>query len=119
MTGETSRRNRKPDDAMKAAIAFVERINACDAEGLCELTTEDHRFVDSTGGGACWPRTDARGVASVLCDVSRLPNRDLNNFLVRRAGGVIWNDLRDLRGKRRAGGDACGVAGRCARKADC
>ena len=49
MTGETSRRNRKPDDAMKAAIAFVERINACDAEGLCELTTEDHRFVDSTG----------------------------------------------------------------------
>ena len=49
MTGETSRRNRKPDDAMKAAITFVERINACDAEGLCELTTEDHRFVDSTG----------------------------------------------------------------------
>src|SRR5262245_16655063 len=39
-----------------------------------------------------------RGVASVLCDVSRLPNRDLNNFLVRRAGGVIRNDLRDLRG---------------------
>ena len=49
MTGETSRRNRKPDDAMKAAIAVVERINACDAEGLCKLTTEDHRFVDSTG----------------------------------------------------------------------
>src|SRR5262245_30640057 len=49
MTGETSRRNRKPDDAMKAAIAFVERINACDAEGSCELMTEDHRFVDSTG----------------------------------------------------------------------
>src|SRR5262245_33154014 len=48
MTGETSIRNRKPDDAMKAAIAFVERINACDAEGSCELTTEDHRFVDST-----------------------------------------------------------------------
>jgi ketosteroid isomerase-like protein len=49
MIVETSRRNRKPDDAMKAAIAFVERINACNAEGLCELTTEDHRFVDSTG----------------------------------------------------------------------
>jgi len=34
---------------MKAAIAFVERINAWDVEGLCELMTEDHRFVDSTG----------------------------------------------------------------------
>src|SRR5262249_36088160 len=48
-TAETSRRNRKPGAAMKAAIAFAERINTCDVEGLCELMTEDHRFVDSNG----------------------------------------------------------------------
>jgi len=30
-------------------LAFVEKINQHDVEGLCELMTDDHRFVDSLG----------------------------------------------------------------------
>jgi ketosteroid isomerase-like protein len=31
------------------AQAFVDRINSCNPEGLSELMTEDHSFVDATG----------------------------------------------------------------------
>lgn len=36
-------------DVLKTAITFFERINEHDVEGLCELMTEDHKFVDSMG----------------------------------------------------------------------
>ena len=31
---------------MQIALAFVDRINAHDVEGLCELMMEDHRFIE-------------------------------------------------------------------------
>ncbi len=34
---------------LRVAKAFVRRINAHDVEGLCELMTPRHRFVDSMG----------------------------------------------------------------------
>jgi ketosteroid isomerase-like protein len=36
-------------DALSIVKAFVEHINAQDVDGLCELMTDDHRFVDPTG----------------------------------------------------------------------
>ena len=32
-----------------AVLAFMDRINAADVEGLCALMTEDHLFVDGLG----------------------------------------------------------------------
>jgi ketosteroid isomerase-like protein len=34
-------------------FAFIEKINAHDVAGLCELMTEDHRFIDSLGAVVC------------------------------------------------------------------
>ncbi len=31
------------------ALAFVEKINRHDVQGLCDLMTDDHRFIDSLG----------------------------------------------------------------------
>lgn len=36
-------------DVLKTAISFVERINEHDIEGMSELMSEDHRFIDSLG----------------------------------------------------------------------
>jgi ketosteroid isomerase-like protein len=49
MAIQDAKRGRRPGDATNVAAAFVERINAQDVEGLCELMTKDHRFVDSIG----------------------------------------------------------------------
>ncbi len=39
-----------PTDApVTIALAFVDRINRHDINGLCSLMTEDHRFIDSLG----------------------------------------------------------------------
>lgn len=38
------------DSAEVSAKAFIAAINRQDVEGLCSLTTENHRFVDSLGG---------------------------------------------------------------------
>ncbi|MEE8200235.1 MAG: hypothetical protein V3R29_03615 [Candidatus Acidoferrales bacterium] len=35
--------------ALEIALAFVERINAQEVDGLGTLMTEDHRFLDSLG----------------------------------------------------------------------
>ena len=39
----------KNSDVLKSAIAFFEKINEHDVKGLCELMTEDHKFIDSMG----------------------------------------------------------------------
>ncbi len=44
-----SRRRTGKSTALSVATTFVERINARDVEGLSELMTEDHRFIDPTG----------------------------------------------------------------------
>ena len=36
-------------DAAEVALAFIERINAADVDGICALMTEDHVFVDALG----------------------------------------------------------------------
>ncbi|HLE37051.1 MAG TPA: nuclear transport factor 2 family protein [Candidatus Acidoferrales bacterium] len=33
----------------EVVLAFMERINAADVEGICALMTEDHLFVDALG----------------------------------------------------------------------
>lgn len=33
----------------EVVLAFMERINAADVEGLCSLMTDDHLFVDALG----------------------------------------------------------------------
>src|SRR5262249_58900758 len=119
MTGQTSRRNRKPDDAMKAAIAFVECINACDADGSCKLITKDHRFVDSTGAAhvgrermreawlqyfAMFP--DYRIAISTTFSSGERAALFGTTCATYAANGVRVEML-------------CGVAGRCAQKADC
>lgn len=38
-----------PIDVISIAIRFNDRINAGDPDGLAELMTQDHRFVDSAG----------------------------------------------------------------------
>jgi len=35
--------------AIDVVLAFMERINAADVDGLCALMTEDHLFVDGLG----------------------------------------------------------------------
>jgi len=37
----------KPQDLMSIALQFNEKINEQDPEGLAELMTEDHTFIDS------------------------------------------------------------------------
>jgi ketosteroid isomerase-like protein len=37
------------DPAVAVALEFVDRINRRDVDLLCELMTEDHRFIDSDG----------------------------------------------------------------------
>ena len=37
-------------DPVTATLLFVERINAGDLDGLTELLTEDHRFIEDAGG---------------------------------------------------------------------
>ena len=51
MTGPSRKRRRRNGnrDSLKVALAFVERINAQDVDGLCALMTANHRFVDPTG----------------------------------------------------------------------
>src|SRR5262249_18198570 len=51
MASHSPNKTRRPGrgNGMKVALAFVDRINSQDVEGLCELMTEDHRFVDPTG----------------------------------------------------------------------
>lgn len=36
-------------DATEVVLAFMERINAADVDGICALMTEDHAFVDALG----------------------------------------------------------------------
>ena len=36
-------------DVLKTAISFVEKINKHDIDGLTEMMTEDHTFIDSSG----------------------------------------------------------------------
>jgi hypothetical protein len=44
---------------LDVALEFVDRINRRDVDLLCELMTEDHRFVDSGGWRA--PRRESLG----------------------------------------------------------
>jgi ketosteroid isomerase-like protein len=37
-------------DIMMAALKFNEKINKQDLEGLAELMTDDHTFIDNSGG---------------------------------------------------------------------
>jgi hypothetical protein len=37
------------NNPIEIALAFVEKINAHDVAGLCELMPEDHVFIDSLG----------------------------------------------------------------------
>jgi ketosteroid isomerase-like protein len=39
----------KKGDPIEIATAFIERINAADVAGICELMTEDHIFQDALG----------------------------------------------------------------------
>ena len=36
-------------EPVEVVLAFMERINAADVEGICALMTEDHVFVDALG----------------------------------------------------------------------
>jgi len=45
--------------SLDVAKRFVERINAHDVDGLVELMTEDHVFVDSMGDKSARPRIEA------------------------------------------------------------
>lgn len=46
--------------AVDVALEFVDRINRRDVDLLCELMTEDHRFVDSDGTVAVTDRESMR-----------------------------------------------------------
>jgi uncharacterized protein (TIGR02246 family) len=37
------------NDPVEVVLAFMEKINAGDVEGLCALMTEDHVFIDALG----------------------------------------------------------------------
>lgn len=38
-----------PNDATAVALKFIERINASDVDGICNLMTDDHVFFDGLG----------------------------------------------------------------------
>lgn len=46
---EESKTDNKKTEVLNTALAFVEKINKHDIEGLCRLMTEDHKFIDSMG----------------------------------------------------------------------
>ena len=49
-------------------LAFLEQINAGNADGLCALVTEDHLLVDGLGNRL--PCGDAQGLGRILSHVS-------------------------------------------------
>ncbi len=82
-------------------LAFMERINAADVDGLCALMTEDHLFCGWTGESRPGPRSDAQGLGRLLPHVSGLPRVARGDFFARRRGGVVWHGGSDLRGGRK------------------
>jgi uncharacterized protein (TIGR02246 family) len=46
---EESSEERNQLDVLKTAISFVEKINEHDVNGIAELMTDDHTFIDSMG----------------------------------------------------------------------
>ena len=71
-------------------LAFMERINAADVDGLCALMTEDHVFVDGLGNRMQGREAMRKGWAGYF---RMFPNYRVSHeesLFARRCGGGVW-----------------------------
>jgi ketosteroid isomerase-like protein len=57
-------------------LAFIDRINVHDVEGLAALMSDDHTFIDAHGNQVSGKQQMNRRLARLLRMVSRLLHRD-------------------------------------------